>query len=97
VLFELLNEPQGQLTDDLWQEVMLTLLKTVRETNPDRFVIVGPGHVNGNDHLANLHLPDDDRRLIVTIHYYRPMSFTHQMASWMKGSAQWKWRSGWAY
>jgi endoglucanase len=90
VLFELLNEPQGQLTDDLWQEVMLTLLKTVRQTNPDRFVIVGPGHVNSFDHLANLHLPDGDRRLIVTIHYYRPMSFTHQMASWVKGSAQWK-------
>jgi endoglucanase len=90
MFFELLNEPQGQLTDDLWQEVMLKLLKTVRRTNPDRIVIVGPGHLNGFDHLAGLHLPEEDRRLIVTFHYYRPMSFTLQMASWVKGSELWK-------
>jgi endoglucanase len=90
LFFELLNEPQGQMTDELWQEVMLKLVKTVRRTNPNRVVIVGPGHMNSFDHLANLRLPNEDRRLIVTFHYYRPMSFTHQMASWVKGSEQWK-------
>jgi endoglucanase len=90
VFFELLNEPQGEMTDDVWQEVMLKLLRTVRRTNHDRMVIVGPGHLNGLDHLANLRLPDEDTRLIATFHYYRPMSFTHQMASWVKGSELWK-------
>jgi endoglucanase len=91
VFFELLNEPQGELTDELWQQdVMLKLLETVRRTNPDRVMIVGPGHFNSFDHLANLRLPDEDRRLIVTFHYYRPMSFTHQTAYWVKGSDLWK-------
>jgi endoglucanase len=87
--FELLNEPSGALTDDKWQGVMLTLLRTVRESNPARMVIIGPGNWNSIDHLANLRLPSDDRHIIVTIHYYTPLQFTHQGASWVPGSDKW--------
>ena len=54
----------------------------IREKNPTRTVIIGPAFWNSIDHLAELTLPDDDRNLIVTVHYYKPMEFTHQGASW---------------
>ncbi len=34
-------------------------------------------------------MPEDDRNLIVTVHYYSPHHFTHQGASWSEGSEAW--------
>ncbi|KPK80725.1 MAG: hypothetical protein AMS27_16240, partial [Bacteroides sp. SM23_62_1] len=82
VLFELLNEPFGNLTDELWNQYLSEGLALVRETNPLRTVIIGPGNWNQISHLDNLVLPENDRNIIVTIHYYSPMRFTHQGAPW---------------
>ena len=90
VFFELVNEPFDQLTDDRWQEMMLQVLATVRKSNPDREIIIGPAYWNSLDHLGQLHLPETDRRLLATFHYYVPMRFTHQGASWVKGADHWK-------
>jgi endoglucanase len=83
VLFEVLNEPSLKLTPALWNEYLAEALAIIREKNPTRTVIVGPGYWNSLDHLAELALPVSDRNLIVTIHYYKPMDFTHQGAAWV--------------
>ena len=82
VLFEVLNEPSRKLTPALWNEYLAEALAIIREKNPTRTVIVGPAFWNSIDHLAELELPAADRNLIVTIHYYTPMDFTHQGAAW---------------
>lgn len=88
--FELYNEPHDRLTDERWQEAIPELLKAIRESNPQRMVIVGPASWNSLDHLEKLHLPKEDRRLIATFHYYSPFEFTHQGAPWAKDSQKWK-------
>jgi endoglucanase len=88
--FELLNEPNDKLTDERWDKMIPALLDVVRTSNPSRFVIVGPGHWNNLNNLDKLNLPEKDRRLIVTFHYYSPFEFTHQGAEWVKDSAKWK-------
>jgi endoglucanase len=82
VFFEVLNEPNGGLTPALWNDYFSEALAIIREKNPTRAVIIGPGFWNTIDHLAELKLPEQDRHLIVTVHYYTPMEFTHQGASW---------------
>ncbi len=82
VLFEILNEPNKGLTPALWNQYFREALDIIRESNPTRTVIVGPAFWNSVDHLDELELPDNDRHLIVTVHYYKPMPFTHQGASW---------------
>ena len=84
VLFEILNEPNQKLTTDLWNEFLVEPLETIRKANPNRTVIIGPSFWNGIDFLDRLLLPPEDRSIIVTVHYYHPMSFTHQGARWAK-------------
>jgi endoglucanase len=92
VYFELLNEPHEKLTDDRWNAIFPGLLQTIRQSNPDRLVIIGPGNWNNLNNLDKLRLPETDRRLIATFHYYSPFEFTHQNAPWVNGSAKWKGR-----
>lgn len=82
VMFELLNEPRGAVTPEIWNELLVELLDIVRQTNPDRIVIIGPPDSNHLNSLDKLRLPDSDRNIMVTFHYYTPFSFTHQGADW---------------
>ena len=84
LMFELLNEPHGQLDEDAWNRLLPQLLAVVRKTNPTRNVVVGPASWNSFRYLDKLQLPEDDRHLIVTFHYYEPFDFTHQGASWVE-------------
>jgi endoglucanase len=34
-------------------------------------------------------LPEDDKHIIVTFHYYQPFQFTHQGAEWVQDSGPW--------
>lgn len=88
VLFELLNEPTGELDAALWNEYFVEALAVVRETNPTRDVIVGPTLWNAYNMVSSLDTPND-QRLIVTFHYYLPFQFTHQGAEWVEGSEPW--------
>ena len=81
VTFEILNEPSG-LMDDKWNALIPAALAIIRKTNPTRNVLIGPAFWNNISHLAQLELPENDRHIIVSVHYYEPHPFTHQGASW---------------
>jgi endoglucanase len=82
LLFEILNEPNGKLTPELWNQYLREALAIMRATNPARTIIIGPGTWNNINSLEKLDLPEDDRNIIVTVHYYSPFPFTHQGAPW---------------
>jgi endoglucanase len=88
--FELLNEPSDALTDGEWAKDAPAVLSAVRKVDPKRTVVIGPAYWNSLDHLGALALPEDDRNIIVTFHYYVPLRFTHQGAGWMPGADKWK-------
>jgi len=81
-LFEVLNEPNKKLTPALWNDYLKSALEIIRKSNPTRTVICGPAFWNGIGHLHELEIPETDRNIIVTVHYYSPMPFTHQGAAW---------------
>ena len=61
VVFELNNEPTGVFNDqpELWNDILADALAVVRQTNPDRLVIIGPVEFNHPIQLPRLVLPDD--------------------------------------
>ena len=84
LLFEFLNEPHGNLTAAPWNTMMRDLLAVVRATNPERNVVIGPAGWSSVEQLSTLDLPAEDRHIIVTVHYYAPVAFTHQGARWVE-------------
>ena len=89
LVFEILNEPNNMLTTRLWNSLLVEALAKIRPTNPDRNIIIGPAEWNSLYKLNDLILPEDDRHIIVTFHYYLPFHFTHQGAEWADGSEAW--------
>lgn len=82
VWFELLNEPTGSLTNSNLLDVYTPALAAIRTTNPSRLVIMGGGTTSNISSLATLKMPTDPY-VVPTFHYYEPMDFTHQGASWI--------------
>lgn len=80
VLFEIANEPN--MKPEIWNDLHRAAYKILRESNPKRTLIIGS--INGNQikFLQDLTLPENDRNIIVAIHYYSPIQFTHQGAPW---------------
>lgn len=77
LVFELLNEPQGNLTSDLWNEYIEEGVAIIRETNPTRKIIIGTSNYYNISTIDDLILPKDNH-LIVSFHYYEPFEFTFQ-------------------
>ncbi|MES2308190.1 MAG: glycoside hydrolase family 5 protein [Verrucomicrobiota bacterium] len=88
VLFELCNEPHD-IDSSTWNAIVREVLPLVRATNPRRGIILGGTDWNSLKKLSELQLPEEDRSIIGTFHYYSPFHFTHQGAEWVKGSEAW--------
>ena len=89
LLFEVLNEPNTNLTPAKWNVFFADALAEIRKTNPNRAVLMGVANWGGLGSVSDLDIPDDDR-LILTVHYYEPFQFTHQGAEWVgNGSQAW--------
>ncbi len=86
LFFELLNEPHGNLSDDLWNELIEEAVEIIRETNPTRKIVVGPTGWNSVYNLDGLIVPAGDENIVVTFHFYTPFEFTHQGAEWVSPS-----------
>lgn len=77
LVFELLNEPNDQMTPAIWSEILLNTLACVRVHNPDRLVVIDAPYWGSIEGLSHLYLPDDDN-IVASVHYYDPMEFTFQ-------------------
>ena len=88
LLFEILNEPHGNISADKWNIFATDALNKIREDNPTRVVLIGTAEYGGLGGLSKLELPNDDN-IILTVHYYNPFHFTHQGAEWSEGADAW--------
>ncbi len=94
LLFEVLNEPHGNITPERWNEFFADALAEIRKTNPTRVVLLGVADFGGLGGVPHLVLPADEY-IILSPHYYNPFNFTHQGAEWLGQDADAWLGTGW--
>lgn len=79
--FEIINEPvakgNAQLNPFMWR-----MLGAIRESNPTRIVYVTSNRWSQFRTVPDVVLPDDPH-IALALHYYSPVIFTYQRATWM--------------
>jgi endoglucanase len=82
LFFEVLNEPEVNLTADKWNQLMPKIINTIRAIDSDRTLIIdGPDYAN-HQSLVNLNIPQSEKNVIVSTRYYLPYQFAQQGAWW---------------
>jgi endoglucanase len=89
VLFEVMNEPSNYLGPKRWNQLQNDAISIIRRTNPTRIIVAGPECWQRVYALPNMRLPEDDDNIIVSVHCYEPLQFTHQGASYVDGAEAW--------
>ncbi|MDH6306493.1 aryl-phospho-beta-D-glucosidase BglC (GH1 family) [Parabacteroides sp. PF5-5] len=64
LLFEVLNEPNAAMTPALWNQYAADALGVIRQTNPDRVVLIGTAEWGGIGGLSQLQLPNDENIML---------------------------------
>lgn len=77
---ELLNEP-ATIGGDAWDAVWPKLAAAARRGAPEHTLIASGGMWSGSFELLKVE-PIEDPNVIYNFHFYTPMTFTHQGASW---------------
>ncbi|KAA3610509.1 MAG: glycoside hydrolase family 5 protein [Calditrichaeota bacterium] len=89
VFYEILNEPNDQLTAQLWNIYLAEAIDVIREIDSTHTVIIGPAEWGGISAINKLIIPSEEKNAIFTFHYYTPFEFTHQGAEWVDNSEAW--------
>ncbi|NQT24404.1 cellulase family glycosylhydrolase [candidate division KSB1 bacterium] len=88
VAYELMNEAVAEDPDD-WNQLVARAFSVVREQEPERVIVIGSNRWQIVDTFDVLKVPENDPNILLSFHFYTPMTFTHHQASW--------WRNGGEY
>jgi endoglucanase len=86
ISFEILNEPNGNLTTEGWFKLARKTINSIRTISPQRIIILGTPNFNSINQLDTIPKNLINNRTLISIHYYYPMGFTHYKANWTNNS-----------
>jgi endoglucanase len=81
VAYEFLNEPVADDAED-WNELVRRAHALLRELEPDRVLVLGPNRWQQPENMPVLAVPSGDPNIILSVHTYAPLLFTHYRAYW---------------
>jgi endoglucanase len=90
--YDLLNEPVTlDATGQQWKTLARAMVAAVRSVDPNHLLVVGGLYgVNGRYGTNGIdpHFLVEDANVVYDFHFYEPIKYTHQYASWVEGPMQ---------
>jgi len=81
VAYEILNEAVADDPDD-WNNLIEKVIAEIRKKEPERKIVVGSNMWQIAATFPDLKIPENDKNIILSFHFYNPMALTHHLASW---------------
>lgn len=81
VAYELMNEPVAD-EHEQWNNLIFKVHKAIREREPQRTLVIGSNKWQGTWTFKYLRIPEGDKNIILSFHYYEPQALTHYGAPW---------------
>ena len=81
VAYEFMNEPVAE-DHEQWNQLIAKVHKALREREPQRTLVIGSNMWQSYGTIKYLKVPEGDKNIILSFHYYNPMILTHYGAWW---------------
>ena len=81
VAYEFMNEPVAE-DHEQWNQLIAKVHKALREREPQRTLVIGSNMWQSYGTIKHLKVPEGDKNIILSFHYYNPMILTHYGAWW---------------
>ena len=81
VAYEFMNEPVADDAEQ-WNRLIAKAHKALRERESQRTLVIGSNMWQSYGTIKDLKVPEGDKNIILSFHYYNPMLLTHYGAWW---------------
>ena len=81
VAYEFMNEPVAD-DHEQWNQLVAKVHKALREKEPQRTLVIGSNMWQSYETIKYLKVPEGDKNIVLSFHYYNPMILTHYGAWW---------------
>ena len=81
VAYEFMNKPVAD-EHEQWNQLVAKVHKALRAREPQRTLVVGSNRWQGYETMKYLKVPQGDKNIVLSFHYYNPMILTHYSAWW---------------
>lgn len=79
--YEPLNEAVAENPED-WNKLINWVIAEIRKLEPNRTIIMGSNKWQQVGTFKDLQVPENDKNIILSFHYYEPFTLTHYKAPW---------------
>ena len=81
VAYEILNEAVADDPED-WNKLSAKIIADIRLKEPGRIILLGSNRWQAAATFPELKVPQNDKNIILSFHFYIPMALTHHLAPW---------------
>ena len=81
VAYEFMNEPVAE-DPEQWNQLIAKVHKALRTLEPDRTLIIGSNMWQSCGTFKDLRVPEGDKNIVLSFHFYDPSIITHYGAWW---------------